>query len=236
MAKLEVIGFNLQSCAEAQAAGADRIELCANAAAGGTTPSPGTIIAARKILQIPLIVMVRPRSGDFLYSDQEKAAMLQDIIFCKNAGADGIALGCLHANGTVDVPWLKKFVEAAEHMSVTFHRAFDRAQDLRKSMDEIAEAGCACILTSGGYPTATEGFAVIAALIENAPAGLQIMPGSGVRAGNIRQFVEIGAEWIHSSARIVEPSNMDYNSPNMRENLQTESVHVQEIAMMKSLL
>ena len=157
---LEVIGFNIESCIAAEQAGASRIELCDNPAEGGTTPSMGMILQAKKRLTIPLHVMIRPRGGDFLYHADEFEIMQRDIIFCKEQGIDGIVTGILNEDGTVDKQRTSLLVTLAYPMTVTFHRAFDRAADKVQALEHVIETGCERILTSGGMPTAAEGIEI----------------------------------------------------------------------------
>ena len=183
--KLEVIGFNIVSCINAENAGAHRIELCDNPEEGGTTPSYGFIKAAREKLQIDLYPIIRPRGGDFLYSDAEFEMMKADIKICKDLDCDGVVIGMLHANGSVDKERCKELVELAYPLGVTFHRAFDRVNDASKALEDIIEIGCERILTSGLQPFAVNGAELIFSLIKQADERIIIMPGSGVRKDNI---------------------------------------------------
>jgi len=186
---LEIIGFTTDGCIKAQAAGADRIELCDNPHEGGTTPSAGFITAARKILRIPVYVMIRPRGGDFHYSDQEFDIMRSDIQYCKQAGCDGVVLGILTKEGHVDKKRTAILTGYAYPMGVTFHRAFDRCADAFKALDDIIETGCERILTSGQQRTALQGAARIHELISKADDRIIIMPGSGISSGNISDLL-----------------------------------------------
>ncbi len=238
--KLEVIGFNIQSCILAQAAGAHRIELCDNPGEGGTTPSYGFIKAARENLQIELYPIIRPRGGDFLYSDAEFDVMKTDVHICKNLGCDGVVIGILQADGTVDTKKCKQLVELAYPMGVTFHRAFDRVKDARQALEDIIKLGCERILTSGLVPVALDATTTIAALIKQADERIIIMPGSGVRSDNIIELAKkTGAVEFHTSARINIDSTMNYANEKMKESLKSVSADVDEIktimANLKSL-
>jgi len=201
--KLEVIGFTISDCIKAQEAGADRIELCDNVAEGGTTPSYGFIKAAREKLDIELYVMIRPRGGDFVYSDDEYEIMKEDIKVSKDLGCDGIVLGILTDEGTVDKARCRKLVELSYPMGVTFHRAFDRTSDPFKAMEDIIDIGCERILTSGQQKTAEEGAEIIASLIHKADDRIIIMPGAGVRSDTILSIAQkTCAQEFHSSARV----------------------------------
>ncbi|HMD00300.1 MAG TPA: copper homeostasis protein CutC [Ferruginibacter sp.] len=228
--KLEIIGFNIESCVLAQSAGAHRVELCDNPGEGGTTPSHGFIKAAREKLQIDLYPIIRPRGGDFFYSDDEFEMMKIDVQVCKELKCNGVVIGILKKDGTVDVERCKELVQLASPMGVTFHRAFDRVADPFQALEDIISIGCERILTSGLQPTAMEGIDLIAKLIEKANKRILIMPGSGVRAGNIAAIAErSGAKEFHSSARINIDSQMEYINPMMKEHLNVVSVDAEEI-------
>lgn len=235
--QLEIIGFSIESCMLAQQAGANRIELCDNPGDGGTTPSYGFIKAAREKLQIALYPIIRPRGGDFLYSEEEFAIMKDDIRTCKSLHCDGVVLGLLKADGTVDRERCKELVALAYPMGVTFHRAFDRAADCSAALEDIIECGIERILSSGGRPTVSESMDILAALIKQADHRISIMPGSGLRADNIITVAEkTGATEFHSSARIFTDSKISYQNPAMNEQLKNISADVDEIKKMRQLL
>jgi len=211
---LEVCAASLASGIAAQQGGADRIELCANLNEGGTTPSPGTIQSVRKFCTIEIYPIIRPRGGDFLYDEGELEVMTRDILFCKNAGCDGIVMGILHADGQVDKDQVSRLVELAWPMGVTFHRAFDMTADPNQALTDILDTGCERILTSGQQPTALEGAPLIADLIRQAAGRIIIMPGSGIREHNIAALVrETGATEFHTSARITLAGRMNFKNP-----------------------
>lgn len=231
--KLELIAFNIQSCIDAQAAGAHRIELCDNPADGGTTPSYGFIKAARDKLTIDLYPIIRPRGGDFLYTDDEFDIMKSEIKVCKVFGCNGIVTGMLNADGTVDKKRCKELVELARPMGVTFHRAFDRTNDLLQALEDVIETGCERILTSGGVPNAIDGADMIAQLVNKAADRIIIMPGSGVRADNIKMLAEkTGAVEFHSSARMNLDSKMFYKNEGMKETLVQVGLDIDEVRKM----
>ncbi len=228
--KLEVIGFNIESCMLAQAAGADRIELCDNPGEGGTAPSYGFIKAARAALQIELYPIIRPRGGDFFYSDAEFEVMKTDVQICKDLGCDGVVIGILNADATVDKERCKQLVALAYPMGVTFHRAFDRVNDASQALEDIIEIGCERILTSGLVPNALDGAETIAAFIKQAAERIIIMPGSGVRSDNIIELAQkTGAVEFHTSARINIDSRMNYINEAMKENLRSVSLDEEEV-------
>lgn len=182
--KLEICVDSLESAMHAQSAGADRVELCDNLYEGGTTPSYGTIISARSNLDIGLNVIIRPRGGDFLYSDPELDIMRRDIEMCGEAGADGVVLGLLLAGGTIDVDRTAKLIEFAYPMSVTFHRAFDMCDDPVKGLEDVIATGSSRLLTSGQKNKAQDGIELISELVIQAGVRIIIMPGGGIDETN----------------------------------------------------
>jgi copper homeostasis protein len=232
---LEVIGFNIEGCMAAQAAGADRIELCDNPADGGTTPSYGFIKSATEELQIEVYPIIRPRGGDFLYNEEEFEMMKADVQVCVDLGCDGVVIGILNADGTVDKERCRQLVELAYPLGVTFHRAFDRVVDPMQAMEDIIEIGCERILTSGQKPNAMA--ELIAKLIEQAKDRIIIMPGSGVRSENIIELAtRTGAVEFHTSARTTVESRMEYINKEMKESLRSVAVDDEEIKRITTLL
>ena len=204
------------SAIEAQKGGADRVELCENLHDGGTTPSAGSIQFARKNLQIGLFVMIRPRGGDFLYSDDEFEIMKEDIRMAKNLGADGVVFGILLPDGTIDLKRMEELVTLSRPMRVTCHRAFDMTADPYKSMEELISLGIDRILTSGKQATAVEGAGLIKELISRAKDRIIIMPGSGVKEQNVVELIrETGATEVHLHLEKQEPSRMTFEEPSV---------------------
>ncbi len=235
--KLEIIGFNIESCIAAQESGADRIELCAGPGEGGTTPSYAFINAAREILDIDLYVMIRPRGGDFLYCDEEFEIMKKDVQICKEFGCDGIVTGILTAAGKVDKNRCKELVDLAYPLEVTFHRAFDRVKEPLEALEDIIDLGFERVLTSGLKPKAVESTNLLAELIKKAEERIIIMPGSGVNSENIISIAEsTGAKEFHSSATFSKESRMSYINPEMKESLTYVSVNKEEAKKMRQLL
>lgn len=227
---LETIAFNIESCILAQTSGANRIELCDNPGEGGTTPSYGFIKAAREVLKIDLFPIIRPRGGNFFYSNDEFEIMKNDIQVCKDLGCDGVVFGLLKTDATVDKERCKELVKLAYPMSATFHRAFDRVTNSEKALEDVIECGFERILTSGFYPTAMEGKENLQKLIQQADKRIIIMPGSGVRSSNIKEIAEsTGAVEFHSSARKLVSNSMEVFNTNMNENLQQVSIDEEEI-------
>ena len=235
--KLEVIAFDIESCIIAEQSGANRIELCDNQADGGTTPSYGFIKQAREKVKIELFPIIRPRGGDFLYSDEEFEMMKNDIDICKQLGCDGIVTGILKSDGTVDKDRMKVLVNIAYPMSVTFHRAFDRTKDPFQAMEDIIEIGCERILTSGQKSTAMEGIELISELIIKAENRIIIMPGSGIKSDNIIEIAQrSNAIEFHSSARTFMNSKMEFNQASMNETLKKVTLNQEEVeAILKNL-
>ncbi len=215
--KLEICANSVASCIEAQKGGAYRVELCAAIPEGGTTPSYGDIALARELLDIKLNVIIRPRSGDFLYSSLEQRIMLKDIEIARQLGVDGVVIGCLTADGEVDMKRNRELIDAAEGMSVTFHRAFDMCRDPFDSLEKIIALGCQRILTSGQQRQAEQGIPLLKELVKQAGNRTIIMPGSGVNMHNILTIAkETGAREFHLSARKPVESAMIYRNPNIK--------------------
>lgn len=235
--ELEVIAFDILSCQLAADNGADRIELCANPHEGGTTPSYGMMKAARKSTQIQVFPIIRPRGGDFLYSKAEFEIMKDDIKAAQDIGCEGIVIGILNKDGIVDMERNQELVELANGLDVTFHRAFDRVKDPVSSLEQIIAIGCKRILSSGLYPSATEGSSLLRTLVRQADGRIKIMPGSGVRADNIVQLAkDTGATSFHSSARKTIVSQMQYINPSMKESLVQVSLDGTEVKNLKNNL
>lgn len=215
--KLEICANSVTSCLEAQKGGAYRVELCAGIPEGGTTPSYGDIALARELLSIKLNVIIRPRGGDFLYSPLEHRIMLKDIEAARELGVDGVVIGCLTAEGEVDMPRNKELIDAAGSMSVTFHRAFDMCRDPFDSLEKIIALGCDRILTSGQVPKAEQGIPLLKELVDKAGERIIIMPGSGINERNIAKIAqESGAREFHLSAREAIESGMTYRNPKVK--------------------
>jgi len=216
--QLEVCANSVTSAVSAQEGGAARVELCDNLPEGGTTPSYGAVLMARKWLDIKLYVLIRPRGGDFLYTDLEFDVMLADVKFCIEAGCDGIVIGILKPDGTIDKERCKKLITPAKQagLGVTFHRAVDMSADMYNALDDIIELGCERVLTSGGKATAASGADTISDLIKKAAGRISVMPGSGINENNVAAIVQVtGATEIHASARSPVRSEMIYLNENI---------------------
>jgi copper homeostasis protein len=211
---IEIATSDFTTTQSAVEGGADRIELCANLAEGGTTPSYGQLKKCREAFTIFLYTIIRPRGGDFLYTDEEFEIMLKDVTFCKELICDGIVTGLLNADGTIDINRTAKLAEAAYPLGVTFHRAFDRCRDPFEALEQLIEIGCERILTSGQQPAAPDGVELIAQLNKAADERIIIMPGSGVRKENIKMLAEkTGCTEFHSSLRGKANSRMEFIHP-----------------------
>ena len=214
---VEVCANGVESCLAAQEGGADRVELCAGIPEGGTTPSYGEIKVARRVLTTTrLHVIIRPRGGDFLYSDLEVERMAADIDVCRELGVDGVVFGCLRADGTIDVEKNRYLMDCAKGMSVTMHRAFDRAADPEQALEDIIGLGFDRILTSGQQPNAIQGADLLALLNRQAAGRIILMAGSGVTEDNIAELrAKTGLHEFHFSGREPQPSAMQYVNPNL---------------------
>ena len=210
----EVCANSVASCLAAQEGGAHRVELCAGIPEGGTTPSYGEITTARRLLDIRLHVIIRPRGGDFLYSPIEVETMLEDIRMARRAGADGLVFGCLRENGDIDIETTRRLIDAAEGTPVTFHRAFDHCRDPYRALDELASLGVTRILTSGQQPTAPQGAPLLHDLQAYAAGRIILLAGCGVNETNIRQLAQdTGIREFHFSAREKVKSLMTFTNP-----------------------
>lgn len=196
---LEISVESVEAAAAAERGGASRIEFCSNAHAGGTTPSDELLRAVRGRVRLPVFSMVRPRAGNFFYSEDEFVAMQRDIAAAKECGMDGVVLGLLTADGEVDVARAKLLVEQARPLPVTFHRSFDECADLRGALEAVIKTGATRLLTSGGKRTAPEALGMLGELVRIVGERLIVMPGSGLHAGNIREVVaKTGAREFHA--------------------------------------
>jgi copper homeostasis protein len=211
--KLEIVVYTIESALKAQEAGADRLELCADAGEGGTTPSYGAVEVLRQNISIDLYAMVRPRGGDFLYNNYEFHAMKRDIAQFQRLSVDGVVLGILTKEGRIDVKRCRELIERARPLKVTCHRAFDRASDPFEALEDCVEAGFDRILTSGQKSQAVEGIPLLAELANRAGKRIIIMPGAGVNETNAEAILtKTGVKELHFSAVAYRPSEMEYRS------------------------
>ncbi len=209
---LEISVETLEAALAAHRGGADRVELCGNLNIGGVTPSVELMRKVRAQLRIPIFGMIRPRGGEFIYSDAEFAEMKRSIGEAKRARMDGVVLGLLKNKRRVDIGRTRELVEFARPLHVTFHRAFDDCGDLRRTLEEVIQTGASRILSSGGAKSAVEGAAVLAELVAAAGNHITIVPGAGISASNIARAVkETGAREFHCGLGTVLPyGSRDY--------------------------
>jgi copper homeostasis protein len=213
MIDLEICANSLTSALAAQEGGATRVELCDNLHEGGTTPSYGQIAMAKSRLKIPLYPIIRPRGGDFLYSDLEFEIMKADVIACKTLGCTGVVYGILTSEGKVDVERCTELKELAAPLAISFHRAFDMTSSMPEALEALIDIGFERVLSSGGSATAIEGAAVLSQLIKQAGSRIQVMPGSGIRLENVETLVEqTSAQALHASLLVTSESRMEFRN------------------------
>ncbi len=206
---LEICANSVESAIAAEKGGADRIELCDNMYEGGTTPSLGMFLTCKQLLSIPVYPIIRPRGGDFHYTDIEFQTMKTDIGLFKDHGCEGVVFGVLRNDAKVDVNRCRALIELCGSMDITFHRAFDRCVDLVEALEDIIKLGIKRVLTSGGEDSVERSLRVLEALVHQANGRISIMPGSGVKEDNILSLVKhCGAREYHSTAKKLYRSSM----------------------------
>ena len=210
---VEVCAYSLFSCLAANRAGAQRVELCASPWEGGTTPSAGLVEQALQETSLEIHAMVRPRGGDFVYDETEKRTMLAEARFLIAQGVHGIVVGALKPNGDLDVEFMREFRKIAGDRELTCHRAIDVSRDPIQVMEELIGIGFNRILSSGGKNKALDGIENLAELVAASKGRIQIMAGSGVNPVNCLDFVQIGVNAVHLSARTTRNSEMEYRRP-----------------------
>ncbi|KAG7462458.1 hypothetical protein MATL_G00185080 [Megalops atlanticus] len=210
---MEVCVDSVESAINAERGGAGRIELCSSLVEGGITPSIGLLKVVKQYVRIPVFTMIRPRGGDFLYSDREVEVMKTDINLAKSHGADGLVLGALTEDGRVDTELCMELLAACRPLPVTFHRAFDMVRDPATSLETLITLGFERVLTSGCDSSALEGLPVIKRLVEQAKGRIIIMPGGGISERNLQRILEgSGAQEFHCSARSSKDSAMKFRN------------------------
>ena len=211
---MEVCAFNIQSAIIAERAGAARVELCDNPVEGGTTPSYGTIRQTREKISILLYPIIRPRSGNYFYDDNEMAIIKHDIMMCKELGCDGISIGVQKLDGQIDIEKFKQIVDWAYPMGVTCNRAFDVTPDPYEALEKLIESGCERVLTSGQKTAAPDACKILKKLVHQAGDKIIIMPGAGIKSSNIKKLMEeSGAKEYHGSARKIIKNPMIFENP-----------------------
>lgn len=238
---IEIAVTDFESAACAVNGGADRIELCSALSEGGITPSYSLIKKCRNKFDVPVFPIIRPRAGDFLYTDEEFEIIQEDVVFCKRSGCNGIVTGFLLPYGNIDKERTSIITKLANPLEVTFHRAFDRCRDPFTALEDIIDAGCHRILTSGQKIKAIEGTELISQLIDAAKDRIIIMPGSGVRKENIKELAEkTRAAEFHSSLKSLKRSKMNFihsSFRNLEEEYHVTTVDPAEVrALRKALL
>ena len=214
MITCEVCVEGFSGAAAAEAGGGHRIELCAGLIEGGTTPSMGTLSLVLERLSIKTVVLLRPRGGDFLYTDEEFDTMVRDIEVVRDAGAYGIATGVLASDGQIDAGRFERLIAASGLLSVTCHRAFDMTRDPREALETLIELGVDRVLTSGQQPSVPEGVELIGELVELSAGRIAIMPGCGIEESNVREIAEkTGVHEVHFTAFSHQESGMTYRNP-----------------------
>ncbi len=211
---LECCVDSVESALEAEKGGADRLELCANLVIGGTTPSLSLYEQIRKHSHIRIHALIRPRFGDFLYTDEEFEILKKEVVKFRQAGAEGIVIGCLTPDGELDLEKMKQLMECADGMSVTLHRAFDMCKDQLKTLELAKTLGVNTILTSGGAPSCLEGISRMKELAEAAGNSISILAGAGINADAVRTLLkETSLTHFHMSGKKVLESGMKYRNP-----------------------
>lgn len=211
--RIEICVDSAAGALAAQRGGADRVELCDNLLEGGTTPSAGAIRVARRALKIGLQVIIRPRGGDFLYSNEEREVMREDVRVAKDLGADGVVIGCLTATGDIDIEATKELIDLARPLNVTFHRAFDMCRDPHQGLEALVSLGVDRLLTSGQEASCIEGLELITDLHKRAAGRIIVMPGGGITPRNVQKIIAAtGVEEVHLSARSTIESAMRFRN------------------------
>lgn len=233
---VEICVTSVQSAINAQTAGAHRIELCSEWAVGGITPSYGLIQRVLQSVRLPVFVLIRPRGGNFTYSEEEFEVMLADIEICKQLGVVGIVSGVLQSDHTVDVFQTQRLVQAAAPLPFTFHRAFDQVPDAFQALTALEEIGVARILTSGQQIAAEKGLDLLVKLKEKSPNVL-ILPGGGIDAENVFLFPQNGFSEIHASASAVYAKHLPPKiSLNSLKFLEETNIYHSDVEKIKSIL
>ena len=211
---LECATDSVESALAAAKGGADRLELCANLIIGGTTPTLALYDEVRSHSDIPLFILIRPRFGDFLYTDYEANVICREIEMFQKAGAEGVVIGSLNKDGSLNVEHMKRFIESAKDMSITLHRAFDMSADPLATLEQAKELGVNTILTSGQAPSSLEGISLYEKLIEKANGEISILAGGGIKASTIEKLLEqTSLTAFHMSGKIVVESGMEFRNP-----------------------
>jgi copper homeostasis protein len=239
MVELEICANSIEAARNAQEGGATRVEFCDNMAEGGTTPSYGQIAVAKRLLTIPIYPIIRPRGGDFLYSDLEFEVMKADVIACRDLKCAGVVFGILLKDGRIDVERCRILKELAAPMPAAFHRAFDLTENMEEALETLIDLGFERVLSSGGANTALEGIATLALLIKQAGARIQVMPGSGIRPENVLKLLELtSASAVHASLAVPAESGMLFrnNSASMSSGIDAYAFSLTSLDLVKAMI
>ena len=238
--KLEICANSFQSALNAQIAGADRIELCSELALGGITPSHGLIEKVVSELDIEVYVLIRPRSGNFTYTDEEFDVLKRDIEFCKQIGCHGIVSGVLRNDHTIDIERTKQLIELSSPLDFTFHRAFDLIPNALEGLQQLMNIGVPRILSSGQQPSAEQGLTLLKKLLQLSESKTSIMPGAGIQATNAHVFKEAGFTEIHCSASSVIRNSYDpklsMSSPQAFDESSTTVSDIEKIKKIREII
>tara|TARA_B110000263_G_scaffold177047_1_gene154784 strand:+ start:362 stop:1051 length:690 start_codon:yes stop_codon:yes gene_type:complete len=202
---VECCANSIQSAIQGELGGANRIELCSNLEIGGLTPSKKEIATLITTINIPVRILIRPRAGNFIYSENELLQMITDIQFCKKIGCEGVAIGALHKDGSINKEQTKQLIKAAKPMHVTFHRAFDEGNNLQQSLEDVIACGCDTLLTAGQDNNVRNGLSNLEKLIKLANNRITILAGSGVNHTNVKSLYKIGIRNFHLSGSKINP-------------------------------
>lgn len=213
---LEICAYSAQSVAIAAACGAHRVELCSGRLEGGTTPGYGLLLESMQFPSIGVFPIIRPRGGDFYYSESEFSEMCRDVEFLREQGVQGIVTGILLPNGNFDIPRMHHLKSLAGNLEFCVHRAIDMCQNPLEALEQLIDLGVTRVLSSGARNTAIEGIDMLRNMIEASNERIQIMAGSGVKADQIETLWQTGIRHYHASASGKFPSAMEYRNPHIR--------------------
>ena len=237
---LEICAGSVHSALAAQEGGADRVELCNNLSEGGTTPSYGMVKICNSLLDIPVFPIIRPRGGDFVYSNEEFQVMKEDVISCNGLGCEGIVLGILKADGEIDTERCSELISLSGKMQITFHRAFDHCGDLEKGLEDVISLGCHRLLTSGGAMFAEDALFQLKRLTVQAGNRICIMPGSGITEENLLKIAHAtGAHEFHSTAKkriFKQGDKLDRNIMDANYLYETDASKIKDMMQVLSLI
>jgi len=215
---VECCANSVQSAINGQIGGANRIELCQNLEVGGLTPNKKEIKQALNILNIPTRILIRPRAGSFIFSEEEQLKMIADINFCKEIGCEGVVIGALNNDRSINIEQTKEMAQVAKPMHITFHRAFDEANNIKQNLEDVIACGCDSLLTSGQSTNVINGISNLKNLIQMANNRIQILAGNGVNHTNVEMLYKIGIRRFHlSGSKTNKNSILETKSENIKK-------------------